>query len=187
MWDWNVTRKNCRFKSEPSYIDGMQNGIREWLLRKDTVWLQAVKYIGCGGIAVLVDQLLFYGLAAGVAGFAGERSSGGVVFRLGLEAAAPDEAMLERNYWLIKGICFVVANAVVYLLNRKFVFEAGRHRSGLEVALFFGASLLQFGWIGLGGVLITRWAWEVTYANVAMMMAGALTNFVFRKFVVFQR
>ena len=55
------------------------------------------------------------------------------------------------------------------------------------MVLFFGASLLQFGWIGLGGVLITRWAWEVTYANVAMMMAGALSNFVLRKFVVFKR
>lgn len=166
----------------------MQNGIREWLLRKDTVWLQAVKYIGCGGIAVLVDQLLFYGLAWRVLPVLRASDPVVVLFSgLGVEAAVPDEAMLERNYWLIKGICFVVANAVVYLLNRKFVFEAGRHRSGLEVALFFGASLLQFGWIGLGGVLITRWAWEVTYANVAMMMAGALTNFVLRKFVVFKR
>lgn len=166
----------------------MQNGIRKWLYRKDTIWLQTVKYIGCGGIAVAVDQLLFYGLAWRA--LPALRVSDPVVVVLsgmGWEAAVPDEAILERNYWLIKVACFVVANAVVYLLNRQFVFEAGRHRSGLEVVLFFGASLLQFGWIGLGGVLITRWAWEVTYANLAMIMTGALTNFVLRKFVVFKR
>ena len=166
----------------------MQNVIRKWLLRKDTIWLQAVKYIGCGGIAVVVDQLLFYGLAWRA--LPALRMSDPVVVVLsgmGWEAAVPDEAILERNYWLIKVACFVAANAVVYLLNRQFVFEAGRHRSGLEVVLFFGASLLQFVWIGLGGVLITQWAWEVTYANLAMMMAGALTNFVLRKFVVFKR
>ena len=166
----------------------MQNGIRKWLLRKDTIWLQAVKYIGCGGIAVLVDQILFYGLAWRA--LPALRMSDPVVVLLsgmGWEAAVPDEAILGRNYWLIKVVCFVTANMVVYLLNRQFVFEAGRHRSGLEVVLFFGASLLQFVWIGLGGVLITKWAWEVTYANLAMMMAGALTNFVLRKFVVFKR
>ena len=166
----------------------MRNRIQQWMLRKDAVWLQAVKYVGCGGIAVAVDQLLFYGLA--LRALPALRASDPVVGFLsgmGWEAVVPDEAMLERNYWLIKVACFVVANAVVYLLNRQFVFETGRHRSGLELALFFGASLLQFGWIGLGGVLITQWAWEVTYANLVMMMMGAFTNFVLRKFLVFKR
>ena len=158
------------------------------MFRKDAVWLQAVKYVGCGGVAVVVDQLLFYGLAWRA--LPALRASDPVVeglSGLGWVAAVPDEAVLERNYWLIKVACFVVANTVVYVLNRQFVFESGRHRSGLELVLFFGASLLQFGWIGVGGVLITRWAWEVTYANLAMMMMGALTNFVLRKFVVFKR
>ena len=158
------------------------------MFRKDAVWLQAVKYVGCGGVAVVVDQLLFYGLAWRA--LPALRASDPVVevlSGLGWGAAVPDEAGLERNYWLIKVACFVVANTVVYVLNRQFVFESGRHRSGLELVLFFGASLLQFGWIGVGGVLITRWAWEVTYANLAMMMMGALTNFVLRKFVVFKR
>ena len=158
------------------------------MFRKDAVWLQAVKYVGCGGVAVVVDQLLFDGLAWRA--LPALRASDPVVevlSGLGWVAAVPDEAVLERNYWLIKVACFVVANTVVYVLNRQFVFESGRHRSGLELVLFFGVSLLQFGWIGVGGVLITRWAWEVTYANLAMMMIGALTNFVLRKFVVFKR
>ena len=144
----------------------MQNGIREWLLRKDTVWLQAVKYIGCGGIAVLVDQLLFYGLAWRALPVLRASDPVVVLFSgLGVEAAVPDEAMLERNYWLIKGICFVVANAVVYLLNRKFVFEAGRHRSGWKWLFFWGFVVAVWldwlGWradyaVGVGGDVCER-------------------------------
>jgi putative flippase GtrA len=167
----------------------MRLKMKEWLGRKDAVWLQAVKYFGFGTTAAGVDQLLFYGLAWRV--LPALRGSDPVVQwlsdLLGWEAVVADEVMLERNYWIIKVICFVVANTLVYLLNRAFVFESGRHRSGVELGLFFSVSLLQFVWIWLGGVLITELGWEVTYANWSMMLTGAVSNFVLRKFVVFKR
>ena len=159
------------------------------MLRKDAVWLQAVKYFGFGTSAAGVDQLVFYGLAWRV--LPALRASDPVVLWLsswlGWEALVPDESVLERNYWVIKVICFLVANTLVYVLNRAFVFEPGRHRSGVELGLFFSVSLLQFVWIWLGGVLITELGWEVTCANWSMMLVGAFSNFVLRKFVVFKR
>lgn len=167
----------------------MSNKLLRWMKRKDAVWLQAVKYFGFGTSAAGVDQLLFYGLAWRV--LPALRESDPVVqwlsALLGWEAVVADEGTLERNYWVIKVVCFVVANTLVYLLNRAFVFEAGRHRSGVELGLFFSVSLLQFVWIWLGGVLITELGWEVTYANWSMMLVGAFSNFVLRKFVVFKR
>ena len=62
----------------------MQNGIREWLLRKDTSLVADGEVYrlrwdcGVGGSVAV----LWVGVA-GVAGVAGERSGGGVVFGLG--------------------------------------------------------------------------------------------------------
>ena len=61
-------------------------------------------------------------------------------------------------------------------LNRKFVFEAGRLGVGWKCFFWGFVVAVWLDWLGwradyaVGG--------EVTYANVAMMMAGALTNFV---------
>ena len=166
----------------------MYSNLKNWIFRKDHVWLQTIKYVGCGGIAVLVDQIVFYGLAWKT--LPALRATDPVVIFLanfGLVGASPAEHEIERNYWLIKLVCFVTANAVVYLLNRKFVFEPGRHKNLVEVLLFFAVSLLQFIWIGLGGILITRLDWEVTYANFFIIVLGAITNFLLRKFMVFKR
>ena len=71
----------------------------------------------------------------------------------------------------------MAANLVVYLLNRAFVFERGRHKQGLEIGLFFLVAASQFLWIGLGDVLIRVAGWQVTYANITSIAVGAVSNF----------
>ena len=96
------------------------------------------------------------------------------------------EQQLKTNYWIIKAICFLLSNAVVYLLNVLFVFHGGRHRRSVEVVMFFGFSLLQFFYVWLGSILINRFGWEVTYANLVMLVLGIITNYIARKKFVFK-
>jgi putative flippase GtrA len=157
------------------------------LHRKDCVYTQFVKYVFCGGISVIVDQFVFY-LLAWLA-FPALRLSDPVaklIIASGFSVADVSAAQLKTNYWIIKVFCFVISNAVVYLLNVLFVFQGGRHKRSLEVAMFFGFSLLQFFYIWLGSLLIDRFGWEVTYANLTMLVLGIVTNYVARKKVVFK-
>ena len=158
-----------------------------FLHRKDSVYTQLVKYVLCGGISVLVDQLVFYLLAWLV--FPALRLSDPVARLLqlfGFALQEVSEQQLKTNYWIIKAVCFVISNTVVYLLNVLFVFHGGRHKRAMEVAIFFGFSLLQFVYIWLGSILINRFGWEVTYANLSMLVLGIATNYVARKKIVFK-
>ena len=158
-----------------------------FLHHKDNFYTQFIKYVFCGGISVLVDQLVFYALAWRA--FPALRLSDPVAKLLalvGLEVQEVTEDQLRLNYWIIKVICFVASNAVVYLLNVLFVFNTGRHKKGIEILLFFGSSLFQFFFIWLGGVLIIRFGWEVTYSNITMLMTSMVVNFMVRKKVVFK-
>lgn len=159
-----------------------------FLHSKESLLLQMIKYVGCGGIAVAVDQLIFYSLAWRLFPILGEADPVVVLLaRIGVEAAPADEANIGSYYWIIKGVCFVAANLVVYLLNRAFVFEGGRHKQGLEMGLFFLVAASQFLWIGLGDVLIRVAGWQVTYANITSIAVGAVSNFLLRKFIIFKR
>jgi len=165
----------------------MKSKFSGFLEGKDSPVAQIVKYALCGSLSVLADQLTFYLLAWLV--FPCLRATD-PVFQLleavGFSVQAATEAELARNFWIIKTICFLVSNTVVYLLNVRYVFEAGRHRKPVEILLFFGSSLFQFFFIWLGGVLITVFKWEVTYSNIAMLVVALIVNFVIRKKVVFK-
>jgi putative flippase GtrA len=168
-------------------MKGLSSSLFNFLHRKDSVVTQIVKYVFCGGISVVVDQAVFYVLALSV--FPCLRLSD-PVFRLlgtlGLSLQAAGEDELKRNFWIIKGICFVLSNGVVYLLNARYVFRTGRHRKMVEIFLFFGSSLFQFFFIWLGGILITVLKWEVTYSNIVMLTVGITINYIVRKKIVFK-
>lgn len=165
----------------------MAVNINAFLKEKDSSIAQVIKYVMCGGLSVVVDQVVFYLLAWLV--WPCLRSTD-PFFRLiewvGFLIHEPSEAELEHNYWVIKAICFLASNAVVYVLNIRFVFEAGRHRKPVEILLFFGSSLFQFFFIWLGGVLITVYHWEVTYSNITMLVVAMLVNFIIRKKIIFK-
>lgn len=165
----------------------MKSRFAEFWEGKESPLAQVVKYVLCGGISVLVDQATFYLLALWALPCLRATDP---VFQLlealGVSLRAATEAELQRNFWIIKAVCFLTSNAAVYLLNVRYVFKGGRHRKPVEVALFFGSSLFQFFFIWLGGVLITVFGWEVTYSNIAMLVAALVVNFVVRKKVVFK-
>jgi putative flippase GtrA len=165
---------------------GNKHRLTEFLERKDSSLLQVIKYIFCGGISVLVDQAVFYLLACWFLPCL--RVTDPVVrllSALGIPTNGADEGEIHRNYWIIKVICFIASNAVVYWLNVRYVFEAGRHRKPLEIGLFFGTALFQFFFIWLGGVLISH-GWEVTTANITMLLLALMVNFIVRKKIVFK-
>lgn len=168
-------------------MTSIRSRLKEFLYRKDCAITQFVKYLFCGGMSVLVDQITFYTLAWLV--FPCLRLSDPiamVLMRLGATIQEVSEAQLKANYWMIKVVCFILSNAVVYLLNVLFVFHGGRHARHVEIAMFFGFALLQFVYIWFGGVLINRFGWEVTYANLSMLILGIITNYIVRKNIVFK-
>ena len=164
-----------------------QSSISAFLHRKNCVYTQFIKYIFCGGISVLVDQVVFYALALMVLPALRLSDPIAKVFAtLGMTVQEVSEQQLKTNYWIIKIVCFAVSNAVVYILNVLFVFHDGRHHRVLEILMFFGFSLLQFFYVWLGSVLIYRFEWEVTYANLGMLILGITTNYIARKKIVFK-
>lgn len=165
----------------------MTYSIRAFLKGKESPFAQMVKYVMCGGLSVVVDQATFY-LLAWLA-WPCLRSSDPVARLIewaGFSIQFPSETKLEQNYWIIKGICFLFSNAMVYILNVLFVFKTGRHRKAVEILLFFGSSLFQFIFIWFGGVLITEFNWEVTYSNITMLLTSMMLNYIVRKKVVFK-
>ena len=160
--------------------------IKTFLDNKDSFVGQIFKYVLCGGLAVAVDFIAFYVLALSL--FPCLRVTDPIaelLLAMGYAVETVSPELQERNYWIIKVICFLLVNTVVYSLNRIFVFKSGRHRRGMEIVLFFGASLSQFIFIWFGGLLITVFHWEVTYSNITMLVVSLMVNFVLRKKIVF--
>jgi putative flippase GtrA len=158
-----------------------------FLRSKECPYTQAFKYMACGVVSLAVDQIVFYLLAWLVLPCL--RASDPVarlIIAVGLPFQEASELELKSHYWIIKVICFVLSISTAYVLNVLFVFHAGRHRRPVEIIMFFGFSLLQFVYIWLGGVLISRYGWEVTYANYTMLFLGVATNYFARKKIVFK-
>lgn len=165
----------------------MASRLIAFMKSKDSPVAQVFKYVMCGSASVIVDQITFYLLAwLFLPCLRASDPIANFIEMIGFSVQQVGEAELERNYWIIKVICFLISNAVVYILNVLFVFETGRHRKALEILLFFGSSLFQFFFIWLGGLLITQYNWEVTYANVTMLLVAMMVNYVIRKKVVFK-
>jgi putative flippase GtrA len=165
----------------------MRSRVAAFLKGKDSPGAQVIKYALCGGLSVAVDQLTFYLLAwLALPALRASDPAFRLLAAMGLTVQAAGEDELRRNFWIIKGVCFVLANSVVYLLNTRYVFHTGRHRKPVEILLFFGSSTFQFFFIWLGGILITVFRWEVTYSNIAMLTTSLFVNFVVRKKLVFK-
>ena len=169
------------------FMENSESSLSKFLQRKDCVYTQLVKYVFCGGISVVVDQAVFYLLAWLVFPILPTNDPfAQFIGWFGLSAKAMDLERFVLNYWIIKTVCFIASNAVVYLLNVLFVFQGGRHKRYVEIAMFFGFSLLQFFYIWLGGVLMKSYGWLPTYANLTMLVLGIITNYVARKNIVFK-
>lgn len=168
---------------------GLLTNLHDFMGRKDCPYTQFAKYVLCGGVSVLVDAAVFYALAWLVfpclqAGDPATR----LIEWLGFSVRYVPATTVLRNYWIIKGFCFLASNITVYVLNVLYVFESGRHRRHHEVLLFFTISMFVFlGGTWLGAVLIKHSGWHTTYAYLFVLALGVVTNYALRKFLVFKR
>ncbi len=167
-----------------------RGGVRaRWgaLLRRDTrPAVQFFRYAVCGGIATGVDILLFYALAWRV--LPALSAEDPLVRMLGIAAVPVEEALRARNYVMVRGIGFVFANFVTYLLNALLVFEGGRHGRRTECLLFYAVSVVSLGLgTALGWSLIRFAGWSTTVSYAGNLVASILINFAGRKTIVFQK
>lgn len=82
---------------------------------------------------------------------------------------------------------FVIANIVCYLLNRRFVFEPGRHKAIIEFALFFlGSAFAILCGSAAIWLLIRAFDFSTHYSFIVNVLVSVLVNYVVRKFFVFK-
>jgi len=146
---------------------------------------QFVKYGVIGVAATCVQAAVFYALAASWLKCLG--SDDWAVRLLGLPAADVTDAVRALRFSVATALGFVVANVFCWLMNRWFVFRAGRHVWYVEIALFFAvsATAMLLATV-LSGVLISRLGLMTSIAVVVEVVVSFLFNFFIRKFVIFK-
>lgn len=97
-----------------------------------------------------------------------------------------DELRFKRSA-INHSVAFFISNCVAYLLNVKFVFKAGRHKRGKEIALFYLASAIGF-FPALWSLdfIIRTLSLNTHIANIGFPVVAAIGNFLARKFLIFR-
>jgi len=163
----------------------MKAVLKQFFQRDAHPVVQFIKYGICGGVATLVDMLVFYFLAWKV--FQALDNTDIMVRLLGLDVAPIGEALRSRNFVIDSCIAFVFSNLTAYLLNFYWVFQPGRHKRHVEIGLFYLVSVVSIA-LGtfLGWIMITVFGLSTTFSYVGKMVASLLINFVCRKYIVFK-
>jgi putative flippase GtrA len=146
------------------------NTLTKFLHNKSHVPTQFVKY-GIAGVIGAATQFL--------------------VFALLNESLFPadlgrDGSERGWNFFWSFSVAFFLANFVAYFLNRRWVFQAGRHNRWVELGLFFGISGIAY-LLGtpLGSFLVARFPLNEYFVFLLAIFASILVNFLGRKLVVF--
>ena len=146
---------------------------------------QFVKYGVIGVLATAVQALFFYLLAATLLPCL--RSDDWAVRLLSLPSAEVSDAVRGVRFAAATGIGFVFANVFCWLMNRWFVFKAGKYAWFVELAMFFAVSGAAMGLAtALSWGLIHRWGLMTTLALGVEIVVSFLFNFFIRKFVIFK-
>jgi putative flippase GtrA len=162
----------------------MKKHIHFFLTNKEHPVLQFIKYGMCGGLATVVDMVVFFLFAWFV--FPALTHEDLLVQLLNLSPEPITEAVRSRNFVIDSLICFIFSNLTAYILNLLFVFKGGKHKRHVEVALFYAVSIVSLilatfvGWL-----LISVFGLSTTWSYVAKMIAALLINYAGRKFFIF--
>lgn len=91
------------------------------------------------------------------------------------------------NFFWAFTIAFFLANIVAYVINRRWVFQPGRHGRLVEIGLFYFLALTAF-LLGtpLGAYLVAKFPLNEYFVYVLVTISSALVNFLGRKFLVFK-
>lgn len=153
--------------------------------RKASAPIQFIKYSLSGGMAVLVNTVLFYLLAWLL--LPALNPDDPVVKLLGWNLQPLDDTLRAQRAVIDNCIAFIFSNLVAYLLNIYWVFEPGRYHKAIEISMFYAVSGSSFA-IGtaLMWVLINYLSLTTSIAFGAEIVAAALINFVVRKYIIFK-
>ena len=160
------------------------SAIKNIIGNKEHAGIQFLKYVFCGGLAFVVDFCSFYILAIWF--FPALKLEDPLVRLFGFEVAPISDELQITNYWIGKGISFLLANIVAYLLNIRFVFKGGRHSRHREVILFFAISWIAFALgTGAGDLLIRLFEAQTSTSYLCSMISAVLINYMGRKYFIF--
>lgn len=163
----------------------MYTRIRKILSHESGPFWQFVKYGTIGVLSTAVQAVVFYALAATVLPCL--KADDWAVRLLALPSADVTDAVRSFRFVGATVLGFVVANIFCWLMNRWFVFRAGRYVWYVELLLFFtvsgGAMILA---TGISGVMIHRWGMMTTLAVAVEAVLSFILNFFIRKFVIFK-
>jgi putative flippase GtrA len=143
----------------------------EEIVRPDVAgaW-QLTKYLLIGGLSVFI----FYAAYG--------------VFRASVEWLSEGSFTRSRLIWNMFGICvaFIPTNYFTYWTNKRWVFVGGRHERQKEFFLFtLGAALSFLVSQGVVFLLIQDGRLNDFVITLSVIVCSTLTNFFFRKFLVF--
>ena len=120
----------------------MANLLQRFLRRETHPLVQFIKYGLAGGIATVVDIVLFYVLALKV--FPALTSDDKIVTLLHLNIQPVEETVRSYHYVLTRALGFLFSNFTAYITNVLWVFQPGKHSRAKEIALFYAVSGISF-------------------------------------------
>ena len=163
----------------------MSNALKRIMSPSAGPFWQIVKYGGVGVAATLVQTAGFYLL--GTTCLACLTPDDWAVRYLGFPSAFVSDEVRAVRFVICTAGGFVFANVFCWLMNRRFVFHAGKFPWYVEFAMFFGtATVATFIALGLSALMI-RYAGLMTTLAVAIEIGVSfLLNFFVRKFFIFK-
>lgn len=163
----------------------MQEIIQQFFQRDAGPVIQFIKYAIGGGIATMVDILIFYTVAWKL--IPALREDDPIVKRLKIKVQPITEEQRSFRFIVVTGIAFFFSNLTAYFLSIYWVFQPGKHAWYIELLLFYAVSGISI-FLGtfIGWALIKWFHLSTTASYVSKMMASLLINFVCRKFIIFK-
>lgn len=159
--------------------------IKRFLSKDAGPIVQFVKYAIAGGMATLTHIVTFFVLGWRL--FPCLTEDDIMVRLLKIKTTAPKASKSRAiNAAIATAIAFLISNAMAYLLNVLFVFDAGKHDIVIEIALFYAVSGISIV-IGtsLQTLLIARYGIMTTLAFGSNIVSALLINYAMRKFFIF--
>ena len=146
---------------------------------------QFVKYGTIGVLSTLVQALFFYLLASTCLRCLGEDDW--AVRLLSLPDASVSDAVRAQRFALATALAFVVANIFCWLLNRRFVFRAGKYSWAVELLMFISVSGFAMALAtAISWFLINKLGTMTTIAVFVEVFVSFVFNYFIRKFVIFR-
>lgn len=163
----------------------MKHILRQFLQREAHPFIQFIKYAMAGGLATVVDVVVFFLLSWLI--IPALTTDDFFARVLSLDIAPIDDATRSWHYVLNRIITFFFSNLTAYVANILWVFEPGRHSRWMEISLFYavsGASFLIGTALGWALIHVLGLTTSVTY--VVNMVVSLMINYAGRKYLIFK-